>query len=120
MGLTTQSMSIFAALVAGSEVEPTAIAVGNGSTAFTSGDTALDSETDRNYIDTYELVTAGQCTMVANWSPTDISGTILTEYGAFNSITAGIMINREVLAGSFVFDGESELQIQDTIRFTIA
>jgi len=34
--------------------------------------------------------------------------------------TAGSqMLNREVMTGSFVFDGEQELQIQQTIIFKI-
>jgi len=93
------------------------MAVGIGSTAYTSGDTALVSETDRNQLDSSDLGTAKEITFTANWAPLDISGTILKELG---TMTLGSTImNREVLAGSAVFDGEAELQIQQTFKFYI-
>ena len=55
--------------------------------------------------------------MIADWSPNDISGTIMKEFGTFTAGSA--MLNREVLAGSLVFDGEQELQVQQTIKFMI-
>jgi hypothetical protein len=116
MGITIGALDICAAAIAGSSYL-THIAVGTGSSTFTSGDTALLSEVDRNLIDTYDLSTAEQVTMYANWSPTDISGCIMREFGTF---TAGsVMANREVIAGSYVFDGDAELQIIQTIKFLI-
>jgi hypothetical protein len=117
MGLTTIGKSICAAALAGSYTTNHYIAVGIGSTAYASGNTALVSEVDRNQIDTNDLTTAGQVTFIANWSPIDISGCILKEHGMFTLGSA--MLCRNVLTGSLVFDGEQELQIQQTIRFLI-
>ena len=117
MGITTAGLSICAAALVGSYVGNHYIGVGIGSTAYVSGNTVLVSEFDRNQIDTNDLSTAKQATFYANWSTNDISGCILKEYGMF---TAGSqMLNREVLTGSLVFDGEQELQIQQTILFKI-
>lgn len=117
MGITTEALHVAAALFAGSSVNPTHIAVGTGSSTFQSGNTTLLDEFDRNFIDTYNLDSPEQVTYTANWSPTDISGAVLTEFGAFTS--GNSMINREVIADALTFDGESELQIQETIKFSI-
>ena len=116
MGVTTAGLSVVAANMAGSAL-PTHIAIGISGLAYASGNTVLGSETDRNQIDTYDLGTTEEITMIANWTPLEISGTILREYG---TMTAGSeMLNREVLAGSLVFDGEQELQIQNTFLIKI-
>jgi len=116
MGITTTGMSIIAANLTGSAL-PTHIAIGLGSTAYASGNTALVSESDRNQINIYDLSTAKQVTMISNWAPSEISGTILKEFGTMT--TGSAMLNREVLTGSMVFTGEQELQIQQTIKFFI-
>ena len=117
MGITTEGLSVCAAALGGSYTTSHYIAVGIGSTAFVSGNTALVSETDRNQINTNDLTSPEQVTMIADWSPNDISGTIMKEFGTFTAGSA--MLNREVLAGSLVFDGEQELQVQQTIKFMI-
>ena len=115
-GITTKCLSILAANMAGSSL-PTYIAIGIGSTAFVSGNTALVSESDRNQINTTDLSTGEEVTFISNWTPVEISGTILKEQGTFT--TGSDMLARNVLAGSLVFDGESELQIQQTFKFFI-
>lgn len=117
MGITTIGLSVCAAALAGSYGGNFYIGVGIGSTAYTSGNTTLVSETNRNLVDTYDLGTTEQVTMYANWTPSNISGTILREFGAFTPGSA--LLNRELVAGSLVFDGEEELQIQQTIKFKI-
>ena len=118
MGITTGGLSVCASALAGSYgTSFHYIAVGAGSTAFASGNTALVSEFDRNQINTNDLSSTEQVTLIANWSPNDVSGLNMKEFGA---VTAGSsFINREVLTGSLVFDGEQELQIQQTILFKI-
>ena len=118
-GMTTQGLYVAAAAMGGSAAYPIYIAVGSGDTAFTSGDTVLDHEKDRNVINTYDFATAEQVTMIADWSPIEASGLILREVGVMNSGLAGAMSSRNVLVGSLVFDGESELQIQQTYKFYI-
>ena len=118
-GITTRGLYVCAAAMGGSAAYPTYTAIGMGSTAFTSGDTALVEEFDRNIIDTYDFTTAEQITYISNWSPTEISGCILAEVGVMNSGLGGAMSSRNVLAGSLNFDGESELQIQQTYKFYI-
>jgi len=117
MGIVTNGLNILAASLAGSYSGNQWIAVGTSGTTFASGNTTLGSEFDRNQINTNDLSTNEQVTMYANWSPNDISGCILKEFGV---MTAGSqMLNREVMTGSLVFDGEQELQIQQTVLFKI-
>lgn len=117
MGTTTAGLSVCAAALVGSYSGNHYIAVGVSGTAFASGNTVLGSEFDRNQIDTNDLSVNEQVTMIANWSPTDISGCVMKEFGTF---TAGSqLLNREVLTGSLVFDGEQELQVQNTVIFKI-
>jgi len=116
MGITTNALNVVAASLAGSST-PDFIAVGTGSTAFASGNTALANETDRNQINTYDLGTPEEVTLVSNWAPPEISGTILKEFGAIT--TGSVLLNREILTGSLVFTGEEELQIQQTFKFFI-
>ena len=117
MGTTIIGQSVVAANMAGSALA-THIAVGIGSAAFATSDTVLDDEfegtgVNRNLVDTTDTSTAKQITMIANWSPLDISGCILAEYGVFT--TGSALLSRQILTtGSLIFDGEQELQIQDT------
>ena len=116
-GITTNGLYVAAAAMGGSVAYPTYIAVGTSGLAFASGNTTLGSEVDRNIIDTQDFTTAEQVTLIANWSPTDISGCIMKEVGVFNSGAGGAMSSRNVLTGSLVFDGEQELQVQQIYRF---
>ena len=116
MGMTTIGLSVIAANMAGSAV-PTHTAIGISGIAYVSGNTTLGSEFDRNQIDTYDTSTPEKVIMIANWAPNDISGCILKEYGVMT--TGSQMVNREVLVGSIVFDGEQELQIQQTFQIKI-
>ncbi len=118
MGITTVGLSVVAAALGGSYSASHYIAVGISGIAYTSGNTALGSEFDRNQVNTNDFTTTEQVTMFADWAPNDISGCILKEFGTFTS-AGSQMLNREVLAGSLVFDGEQELQIQQTIKFLI-
>ena len=116
MGITTAGLSVVAANMTGSSLA-THIAIGFSGIAFASGNVALGSETDRNAINTFDLGTSEKLIVMADWSPLEISGTILREYGIMTAGSA--MINREVLTGSLVFDGEQELQIQQTYQIKI-
>ena len=118
-GITTQGLYVASAAMGGSVAYPTHIAVGTSGLTFASGQTGLGSEVERNQIDTQDYSTNEQVTLIANWSPTDISGTILKEIGVFNSGAGGAMSSRNVLTGSLVFDGEQELQVQQTYKFFI-
>ena len=119
MGITTAGLSVCAASLAGSYGTSNHwIAVGTSGLTYVSGNTVLGSEFDRNQIDTNDLSTPEQVTFYANWSPNDISGCIMREHGMFTA-TGSQMLNREVLTGSLVFDGEQELQIQSVFLFKI-
>ncbi len=117
MGITTIGLSVCAAALAGSYGTNFYVGIGQSGLAYVSGNTVLGSEFDRNQVDTFDLGTAEEITLYANWSPNDISGCIMREFGTFTLGSA--MLNREVLTGSLVFDGEQELQIQQTIKFKI-
>ena len=120
MTLTTDSLKAMAGLMAGSGTIPSHIAIGLGSTAPLSGNTALVTEFDRNAITTIDLTVAKDVTYIADYSSTEISGAWFAEWGLFNALTVGSMFMRETIAGSVLFEGDTELQIQSTIRFGIS
>lgn len=120
MGIVTNALNILPALMSGSyDFFPGSafIGIGTGSATFISGALALITEVDRNPIDTSDLSTTEEVTYTANWTPIEISGLVITEHGTFQLGSA--MLNREQLTGSLVFDGESELQVQQTFKFYI-
>ena len=117
MGLVTNGLSIISSNMAGSALF-TKVGIGTSDLTFASGQTTLGSETDRNIITDVDLTTNEQVTFVANFSPVEISGTTLREFGTFTSGNG--MGDRQVLNGSLVFDGEQELQIQTTYKFSIS
>jgi len=118
MGITTTALSVIAANMIGSSLA-THVAIGTGSSTFTSGQTTLLTEVERNQITTQDLSAAEQITFIANWSPVEMSGLSINEFGTFTSGTGGNMLNREILTTTETFDGESELQVQQTYKFII-
>ena len=117
MGLVTTALNVIAANMAGSSL-PNSIAIGNSGLAFASGNTTLGSETDRNLITDSDLASSNQVTFITNFTPTELSGLSLKEFGTFTS--GNVMLDRQVLVGSLVFDGEQELQIQETFVLSIS
>ena len=120
MVIVVSGLNIARTSLAGSNLLGTGegyIAIGTGSQTMVSGLNSLVDGTDRNQVNTIDLTTNEQATFIANWSPPEISGTILTEFGL--STTGSVFMNIETLTGSQVFDGEQELQIQQTIKFFI-
>lgn len=118
--IVTEALNVIPAIITGSYgfyPGSAYIAIGTGSSTVVSGNTTLLAESDRNLIDTGDLSTAEEVTYIANFSTVELSGTIMKEYGTFT--TGSAMLNREVLAGSLVFDGEQELQIQQTFKFAL-
>lgn len=76
------------------------MAVGTGTTAAAAGDTALETELDRNALDSTTQgagADANKVTYVASWAAADATGAI-TEAGIFNAGAAGIMLCRSVFA----------------------
>ncbi len=118
-GITTQGLNVAAASMGGSQAFPIFIALGTSGLVFDISNIMLGSEFDRNVINTYDFATEEEVTMIADWSPTEISGLVLREVGVLNSGLGGAMSSRNVLTGSLVFDGEQELQIQQTYKFFI-
>jgi len=116
MGITNIGLQGTALVFGGSASIPTHTAIGTGTTAFNITGTTLVAETDRNAY-TNTTYTGSEVTFVSDFSATEISGTEFTEFGLFNSGTAGTMFFREVITGSIVFAGERELQIQTAITF---
>lgn len=119
MGLTTDGIQAIASAMGGSALIPSYIAIGTGSSTVVSGNTALDTETDRNALTSIDLTIAKDVTYIADYSATELSGTTVTEWGLFNAASAGSMFMREVI-GSIAFDGDLELQVQSTMRFAIS
>lgn len=87
---------VAANLQAGSPVAVTHMAVGTGTTAAANGDTALETELDRNALSTSGGTVAGAVvTYEAVWSPGDGTGA-LTEAGLLTAPTGGTMLARTV------------------------
>lgn len=70
------------------------MAIGTGTTAATAGDTALETELDRNALDS-ATDSGAVVTYVATWAAGDGTGAI-TEYGIFNAASVGVMLARHV------------------------
>ena len=117
MGLVSGALNVIAANMTGSAL-PYQVAIGTSGLVFNTGQTTLGSETDRNLITDNDLTVSNQVTFIANYSPSEISGTVLREFGTFTS--GNTMLDRQVLAGSLVFDGEQELQVQETFKIFIS
>lgn len=76
------------------------MAIGTGTTAAAAGDTALQSELDRNALSSTAQgsgAAANKVTYTADWAAGDGTGAI-TEAGIFNSAAAGTMLCRTVFA----------------------
>jgi hypothetical protein len=76
------------------------MAVGTGTTAAALGDTALETELDRNALTSTTQGAGGDAnkvTYVGDWPPGDGTGAI-TEAGIFNSASSGTMLCRRVFA----------------------
>lgn len=116
MGIVDGGLSVCAAALGGSYTSMHYIAVGQSGLAFSGNRVMLGREFDRNQIDTVDFATPKNVTLIANWSPMDISGCILREHGVVTSGSVFASIN--TIAGSLVFDGEQELQIQETFVFS--
>ena len=119
-GEISSGLSVIAACVAGSNllgINNAQIAIGVGSQSITSGNIALANEFDRNMVDTIDLTVPEQVILIANWSPTEVSGLTLTEFGL--TTTGSIFVTTNAITGSLVFDGEQELQVQQTLKFYI-
>jgi hypothetical protein len=76
------------------------MAVGTGTTAAALGDTALETELDRNALTSTTQGAGGDANKVTysgDWPPGDGTGAI-TEAGIFNSASSGTMLCRRVFA----------------------
>jgi len=76
------------------------MALGTGTTAAVVGDSALETELDRNALTSKTQgsgANANQVTYSGEWAAGDGTGAI-TEAGIFNSASAGIMLARSVFA----------------------
>lgn len=91
------------------------MAVGTGTNAAAAGDTALQTQLDRNAL-TSRTDSAGVVTYVGTWAAGDGTGAI-TEYGIFNASSGGTMLARFVDA--VINKGASDsLQVTWTITFS--
>lgn len=76
------------------------MAIGTGSTAPAAGDTALQTELDRNALTSKTQGTGSETnkvTYIADWASGDGTGAI-TEAGLFNSASAGTMLCRSTFS----------------------
>ena len=123
MTVVTDGLNSIAYLFGGSGAVISHTAIGTGSTTITVGQTALDTETDRNQLvqptdDISQLLTVqgNVVTAISNYTSVEMSGTDLAEFGCFNKAAGGNMYNREVI-GSVSFAGDVELQISNSFLF---
>jgi hypothetical protein len=117
--MTTQGLNTIATYVGGSGTRPQWIAIGTGSSTVNAANVSLLTESDRNEATTIDITTAGQVTWIGDFSSTEMSGTNLFEFGVtYGATTLGSNIINRVVIGSITFDGDTELQVQNTIKFT--
>jgi len=114
--LVEDGIETIAGAMGGSGTLPSHVAIGTGSTTVVSGQTALNTETDRNILTSLDTSVAKDVTYTADFSSSETSGTSLAEFGLFNAASAGSMFLREAI-GTDSFEGDRELQIQCTLRF---
>lgn len=76
--------------------KPTHMAIGTGNTAAAAGDTALQTELDRNAL-TSKTRSTNVITMVGDWAAGDGTGA-LTEAGIFDASSSGNMYSRVVFS----------------------
>lgn len=78
--------------------KPSHMAIGTGTTAAAAGDTALQTELDRNALNSPTVATAGAvATMVGSWGQGDGTGAI-TEAGILNNSSGGTLFSRAVFS----------------------
>jgi len=95
----------------------THVAIGTGTTAFTTGDTTLETETVRNARQTYSQTTSSVTTS-GYFNSTQGNGTSITEYGVFNAGAAGTMASRD-LATAIAKTSSIEIWVDETYNVTI-
>jgi len=98
--VTTGKNHIADQLADGGEAAMSHMAIGTGTTAAAAGDTALETELDRNALSSVAQGTgadANKVTYTCDWAAGDGTGAI-TEAGIFNSVSAGTMLCRSVFA----------------------
>jgi len=90
------------------------IAIGTGTTAVTASDTTLETEVSRK---TATPSKAGDDTAAfsSTWSTAEGNGNTITEVGALNAASAGVLANRQVFPG-FNKTDEYELRVQIYIK----
>ena len=79
-----------------SNTKPSHMAIGTGGTAAAAGDTALQTELDRNTL-TSKSVAANVATFVGDWAAGDGTGAI-TEAGILNAGSTGDLYSRAVFS----------------------
>jgi hypothetical protein len=97
--------------------QPTHMAIGTGATAAAAGDTALQTEIDRNAL-TSNTSSANVLTMVGDWAAGDGTGAI-TEAGVLNAASTGTLYARAVFSVINKAAGDT-LQITWTFTLTVS
>jgi hypothetical protein len=97
--------------------QPTHMAIGTGATAAAAGDTALQTELDRNAL-TSNTSSANVLTMVGDWAAGDGTGAI-TEAGVLNAASTGTLYARAVFSVINKAAGDT-LQITWTFTLTVS
>jgi hypothetical protein len=97
--------------------QPSHMAIGTGATAAAAGDTALQTELDRNAL-TSNTSSANVLTMVGDWAAGDGTGAI-TEAGVLNAASTGTLYARAVFSVINKAAGDT-LQITWTFTLTVS
>jgi hypothetical protein len=97
--------------------QPTHMAIGTGTNAAAAGDTALQTELDRNAL-TSNTSSANVLTMVGDWAAGDGTGTI-TEAGVFNAASGPSLYSRAVFGAIAKAAGDT-LSITWTYTLSVA
>jgi len=110
--VTTGKNHIADQLAERDEAQMSHMAIGTGTTTPVAGNTALETELDRNALDSRAQgagADANKVTYICTWAAGDGTGAI-TEAGIFNSASAGTMLCRAVFPVKNKESGESMVQ----------
>lgn len=114
MVVTTGLNRIAALLAQDSTAFPSHIAIGTGTTAAAAGDTALETEVDRNAIATTSS-SGAVVTFKVFFGKTEANGNTISEVGLFDQAAGGTMFARTILGSTVVKDATKSLTITWTL-----
>lgn len=93
--IVNAGLNLIRDVLSGTADKPSHIAVGTGTTAAASGDTALETEVDRIPLTAQKQGGTGALEYVTTLDSTEANGNSLSEVGVLNASSGGALLMRE-------------------------